>query len=92
MTFSSTVIKHRKINDIFVRVSKLILLNIHTGITAMESKDIIIFAAVFAVLGFSLYRKYIKKNQAGPTGQKGKTPGSSFSSVKDDDYEPYSKK
>jgi len=58
----------------------------------MESKDIIIFAAVFAALGLSLYRKYIKKNQAGQTGLGRKTPGSSFSSVKDDDYEPYSKK
>jgi len=58
----------------------------------MESKDIIIFAAVFAALGLSLYRKYIKKNQSGQTGLNRKTPGSSFSSVKDDDYEPYSKK
>jgi hypothetical protein len=57
-------------------------------------KDIIVFVLVFAVLGFSLYRRYIKKNQGGTPYQKpgatGST-GSSFSSVKDD-YEPYSKK
>ncbi len=56
----------------------------------MDSKDIIIFAAVFAALGFSLYRKYVKKNQ-GSQGTQNK-PGSSFPSSKDDDYEPYSKK
>ncbi len=30
----------------------------------MTSKDIIIFVAVLAALGFSLYRKYVKKNQS----------------------------
>jgi hypothetical protein len=55
----------------------------------MDSKDIIIFIAVFAALGFSLYRKYMKKQQ--DQGTQNKT-GSSFPSVKDDDYEPYSKK
>jgi hypothetical protein len=57
----------------------------------MESKDIILFAVVFSALGFSLYRKYIKKNQAGKPDQKSGSTGSSFASVKDD-YEPYSKK
>ena len=59
----------------------------------METKDIFIFIFVFTALGFSLYRKYVKKNQGEKPFQKtgtGKT-GSSFSSVKDD-YEPYSKK
>jgi hypothetical protein len=58
----------------------------------MESKDIILFAVVLAALGFSLYRKYVKKNQPGQSDQKHGIKGSSFSSVKDDDYEPYSKK
>jgi hypothetical protein len=60
----------------------------------MESKDILVFVLVFSALGFSLYRRYIKKNQGGKplqkTGGTGNT-SSSFSSVKDD-YEPYSKK
>jgi hypothetical protein len=58
----------------------------------METKDILLFALIFAAAGFSLYRKYVKKNQPGQPGQKGNSTGSSFSSVKDDDYEPYSKK
>jgi len=58
----------------------------------MEIKDIIIFVFVFAALGFSLYRKYMKKNMPDQADQKSNTKGSSFSSGKDDDYEPYSKK
>jgi hypothetical protein len=58
----------------------------------MESKDIIVIIFVLAALGFSLYRKYMKKNQPGQPDKKSHTKGSSFSSVKDDDYEPYSKK
>jgi len=48
---------------------------------------------VFAALGFSLYRKYVKKNQGEKPFQKTGTgnTGSSFYSVKDD-YEPYEKK
>ncbi len=59
----------------------------------MTSKDIIIYAAVIAAVGFSLYRRYVK-NKQGNAGKSGKaqTPGSSFSSSKDDDYEPYTKK
>jgi len=59
----------------------------------MSTKDILIIALVLAALGFSLYRKYIKKDQGkAGYGQEG-TKGSSFSSTsKDDDYEPYSKK
>jgi hypothetical protein len=56
----------------------------------MTSKDIIIFVAVFAALGFSLYRKYVKKNQS--THEPQNKPGTSFPVTKDDDYEPYSKK
>lgn len=58
----------------------------------MEAKDIILFAAVFAALGFSLYRKYLKKRNPGDQDKTLKTGGSSLSSVKEDDYEPYSKK
>jgi uncharacterized membrane protein YebE (DUF533 family) len=59
----------------------------------MNKKDILLYAAIFIGLAFSLYRKYIKKNQEktgkGPSQQS----GSQFSSTsKDDDYEPYSKK
>jgi hypothetical protein len=58
----------------------------------METKDIFIFIFVFAALGFSLYRKYVKKNQGEKPFQKTGTgnSGSSFYSVKDD-YEPYKK-
>jgi hypothetical protein len=58
----------------------------------MESKDIIVITLVIAALGFSLYRKHLKKNQTGSqTKDKGESV-SSFSSGNDDDYEPYSKK
>ena len=60
--------------------------------TAMESKDIIIFVFVFAALAFSLYKKYVKKNQPGQFSDKPSKTGSSVFSGKDDDYEPYSKK
>jgi uncharacterized membrane protein YebE (DUF533 family) len=58
----------------------------------MEKKDIIILVACLALLGFSLYRKYMKKSvgkdKTGSNSQK----GSQFSSNSDDDYEPYSGK
>jgi len=59
----------------------------------METKDIFNFIFVFAALGASLYRKYVRKNQGEKPFQKSGTgnTGSSFSSVKDD-YEPYKKK
>lgn len=56
----------------------------------MEKKDIIIIVVAFALAGFSLYRKYIKKKE----GSAGSTPHKKQggSSLKDqaDDYEPYS--
>jgi hypothetical protein len=58
----------------------------------MKSKDIILFAIVFAALGFSLYRKYVKKNQSGQSDNKHGNTGPSVFTGKDDDYEPYSKK
>lgn len=59
----------------------------------MEKKDIIILAAAFVLAGFSLYRKYAKK-------QGGRTPDKSIRSFapkgglrdQPDDYEPYSAK
>jgi len=48
-------------------------------------------AAVLIALGFSLYRKYVKKREEGKApDEKSGYAGSTFSSVKDD-YEPYSK-
>ena len=75
-------------------LSRITCLTLKRNNTKMESKDILVFALVFAVLGFSLYRKYIKKDKNGKIQQKPGGPrstGSSFSSIKDD-YEPYSKK
>lgn len=59
----------------------------------METKDIVLLIVVAAATGFSLWRKFSKKNQGKFTpGQKPQS-GSLFSSQsKDDDYEPYSKK
>jgi len=57
----------------------------------MDNKDILVIVFVIIALGFSFYRKYVKKNQGGKPYQKPGPTGSSFSSVKDD-YEPYSKK
>jgi hypothetical protein len=58
----------------------------------MESKDILVIVLVITVFGISIYRKYMKKNKPGQYKQKPGHTGSSFSSVRDDDYEPYSKK
>jgi len=57
----------------------------------MDNKDILVIVFVIIALGFSFYRKYVKKNQGGKPYQKPGPTGSSFSSVKDA-YEPYSKK
>jgi len=57
----------------------------------MESKDILVFVFVFIALAFSLYRKYLKKNQQGQSDKKPNQSSGSLSTVKDD-YEPYSKK
>lgn len=53
----------------------------------MEKKEIIILAAVLAIAGFNLYRKYIAK-KGGKSGV-AKT-NELLSSRKEDDYEPYS--
>ncbi|MBK7132513.1 MAG: hypothetical protein IPH69_06725 [Bacteroidales bacterium] len=59
----------------------------------MEKKDIIIFAAVLAFLAVRLYQKYGKKDQKGTANEKKISSDTTFfSTSKDDDYEPYSKK
>jgi hypothetical protein len=59
----------------------------------MSTTEVILIACVFVVLGFSLYKKYIKKDQDKTGYGQKKTKGSSFSfPSKDDDYEPYSKR
>jgi beta-glucosidase/6-phospho-beta-glucosidase/beta-galactosidase len=59
----------------------------------METKDIFILVAVISFLGFSFYRKYMKKKTTGQAQDKDSQSGSWFSShSKDDDYEPYSGK
>lgn len=57
----------------------------------MEKRDIIILAALLAVAGLNLYRRYAKKKDAGNFGAK-KTGEKSSLSVQPDDYEPYSGK
>jgi hypothetical protein len=58
----------------------------------MDTKQILIFAVAFLVVGIRLYMKYAKKNDN--KSEKGtSSSATSFpSSTKDDDYEPYSKK
>ncbi len=55
----------------------------------METKDIVILAAVFALSGYSLYRRYAKKN--GGIQGAGPLKNTSKNSLKDqaDDHEPY---
>jgi hypothetical protein len=58
----------------------------------MKSKDILLIFVIIFAAGFSLYRKYARKNQPG-AGSSARQPGSfPPSGQKDDDYEPYSGK
>jgi hypothetical protein len=57
----------------------------------MEKSEIILFVAVFIFAGFRLYQKYVKKNEIKP-GEKSSSTTTFPTSVKEDDYEPYSKK
>jgi hypothetical protein len=59
----------------------------------MHNSQILIFSAVMAFLALRLYQKYFKKDKD-KSGTKTKTDsGTSFpSTLKDEDYEPYSKK
>jgi hypothetical protein len=56
----------------------------------METKDIIIYSAVIALVGYSLYRKYVKKQGEGsPKKSTGIfTPRGNLRD-QPDDYEPY---
>jgi len=58
----------------------------------MSTAEIILIATAILALGFSLYKKFVRKNQGNTGYGKSKSPGSSFSSHSgDDDYEPYAK-
>ena len=59
----------------------------------MDTTEVILIAVALLALGFSLYKKYVKKDQGKSSYGKKVKSDSSFSSYsKDDDYEPYSKK
>lgn len=57
----------------------------------METKDIIVFALIFAVAAFRLYQKYGKKGKTG-TFFSGKNAGKFSKPDTGEEYEPYSKK
>lgn len=59
--------------------------------SVMEKKDIIILVVVFATIGFSLHRKYMKKKNESSSGSTSRKK-SGGNSLKDqaDEYEPYS--
>jgi hypothetical protein len=57
----------------------------------MSTKEIILIVIAFAALGFSLYRRFNKKDKGARDSQSKPSSISSFSSSsQDDDYEPYS--
>jgi hypothetical protein len=58
----------------------------------MKSKDIFLIILIIVAAGFSIYRKYVKKNQQGTGGFSRPDGRSSQADSKDDDYEPYSGK
>ena len=59
----------------------------------MDKSQILIFSAVAAVLAIRLYQKYVKKNKNKSGTETKPSSGSTISSsIKDEDYEPYSKK
>jgi hypothetical protein len=58
----------------------------------MEKKDIIILVVMLLAVGLSLYRRFVQKKGNANIGAKDSKSSSAFSSSKDDDYEPYSKK
>lgn len=59
----------------------------------MDTTEVVLLVAVFTALGFSIYRKYIKKEQGKKTDSHASQSESLFQSrAKDDDYEPYSGK
>jgi hypothetical protein len=59
----------------------------------MDKTQIFIFAFAMIFLAFRLYQKYVKKNKNKSGTETKSSSATSFpSSLKDDDYEPYSKK
>jgi len=59
----------------------------------METRDLIILIAVIFFVAFRLYQKYGKKDLKGTANtKKASNETSFFSTSKNDDYEPYSKK
>jgi uncharacterized membrane protein YebE (DUF533 family) len=59
----------------------------------MDTKQILIITFVLAYLAFRLYQKYYKKDKGNSDSISKPKDSSSFpSSLKDDKYEPYSKK
>jgi hypothetical protein len=59
----------------------------------MKNRDIFILVAVLVYAAFRLYMKYGKKDKTDSTDStKSNTDSKFFSSAKEDEYEPYSKK
>jgi hypothetical protein len=57
----------------------------------MDTKEIILVIALLVFVAVRLYLKYFRKDQS--MAEKTKSGGrDSFSTLRDDDYEPYSKK
>ncbi|MGE5348124.1 MAG: hypothetical protein ACM3NP_02490 [Actinomycetota bacterium] len=56
----------------------------------METKEIIFLVALFALAGYSLYRRYIKKNTGVPGRSHGGSSDKGSLKGEADDYEPYS--
>jgi hypothetical protein len=56
----------------------------------METKELLLLLVVFVALGFSIYKKYVKKNEQGKDAEKKSTIKKGGLSSQPDDYEPYS--
>lgn len=56
----------------------------------METNEIIFLVALFALAGYSLYRRYIKKNTGVPGRPQGGFSDKGGLKGETDDYEPYS--
>jgi hypothetical protein len=56
----------------------------------METKEIIFLVVLFALSGYSLYRRYAKKNAGTLGNSKGSFSNKSSLNDQADDYEPYS--
>ena len=59
----------------------------------MGKKDILVIVLIVLSFGFSIYRKFVqKKGKVNTYGKDSKSSSAFPSSLKDDDYEPYSGK